>query len=238
MNLKRLIFFLITLSTIAACSSSGSYTVRSGDSLSQIANQHKMSVNELQRLNNISNPNHIRVGQVLRVNAKAGSVVRNNSAGSRNTATAANHSPQQLPARDNTIITPKPAAPKDQVSTGISGWARPTDGAIVKSYNPNIPGQKGIQIAGNINQPIKAAHDGEVVFAGAGNSGYGQLIIVRHNANTYTAYGYLASINVKEGARVKKGQAIASMGNSFDGRTVLYFEIRTKGQTVNPMNYI
>ncbi|HIW06885.1 MAG TPA: M23 family metallopeptidase, partial [Candidatus Ignatzschineria merdigallinarum] len=104
--------------------------------------------------------------------------------------------------------------------------------------NPNIPGQKGIQIAGTINQPIKAAHDGEVVFAGAGNSGYGQLIIVRHNANTYTAYGYLSSINVKEGTKVKKGQAIAGMGNSFDGRTVLYFEIRTKGQTVNPMNYI
>ncbi len=237
MSLKRLTFFLATFFILQACGSSGSYTVRSGDSLSQIATSHKTSVSELQRLNNISNPNHIRVGQVLRVNGKAGSAVRSNNTSNRNIA-ATNNSPQKLAARDNTIITPKPAAPKDQVSTGISGWVKPTDGAVVKSYNPNIPGQKGIQIAGTINQPIKAAHDGEVVFAGAGNSGYGQLIIIRHNANTYTAYGYLSSINVKEGTKVKKGQAIAGMGNSFDGRTVLYFEIRTKGQTVNPMNYI
>lgn len=237
MSLKRLTFFLATLLIISACSGGGNYTVRSGDSLSQIASQHKMSVSELQRLNNISNPNHIRVGQVLRVNGKAGSTVRHNNTSNRNIA-ATNNAPQKLATRDNTVITPKPAAPKDQVSTGINGWVKPTEGAVVKSYNPNIPGQKGIQIAGSPNQPIKAAHDGEVVFAGSGNSGYGQLIIIRHNANTYSAYGYLSSINAREGAKVKKGQPIAGMGNSFDGRTVLYFEIRTKGQTVNPMNYI
>ncbi|UNM95334.1 peptidoglycan DD-metalloendopeptidase family protein [Ignatzschineria rhizosphaerae] len=237
MSLKRLTFFLTTLLILSACSS-GTYTVRSGDSLSQIASNHKMSVSDLQRLNNISNPNHIRVGQVLKVSGKAGSAVRSNNTTSNRNIAATNTTPQKIATRDNTVVTPKPATPKDQVSTGISGWVKPTEGTVVKSYNPNIPGQKGIQIAGTVNQPIKAAHDGEVVFAGAGNSGYGQLIIVRHNANTYTAYGYLSSINVREGAKVKKGQTIAGMGNSFDGRTVLYFEIRTKGQTVNPMNYI
>lgn len=237
MSLKRLTFFLTTLLILSACSG-GTYTVRSGDSLSQIASNHKMSVSDLQRLNNISNPNHIRVGQVLKVSGKAGSAVRSNNTTSNRNIAATNTTPQKIATRDNTVVTPKPAAPKDQVSTGISGWVKPTEGTVVKSYNPNIPGQKGIQIAGTVNQPIKAAHDGEVVFAGAGNSGYGQLIIVRHNANTYTAYGYLSSINVREGAKVKKGQTIAGMGNSFDGRTVLYFEIRTKGQTVNPMNYI
>lgn len=237
MSLKRLTFFLTTLLILSACSG-GTYTVRSGDSLSQIASNHKMSVSGLQRLNNISNPNHIRVGQVLKVSGKAGSAVRSNNTTSNRNIVATNTTPQKIATRDNTVVTPKPAAPKDQVSTGISGWVKPTEGTVVKSYNPNIPGQKGIQIAGTVNQPIKAAHDGEVVFAGAGNSGYGQLIIVRHNANTYTAYGYLSSINVREGAKVKKGQTIAGMGNSFDGRTVLYFEIRTKGQTVNPMNYI
>lgn len=234
MSFKRLTFFLATLFIIQACSSGGSYTVRPGDSLSLIARNHKMSLRELQNLNNISNANHIKVGQVIRVNGKGGSAVRTSNSGK-----ATNSTPQQIAKRDNTIVTQKaPAAPKDTVSTGISGWMKPTDGAIVRSYNPNIPGQKGIQIAGSLNQPIKAAHDGEIVFAGAGNSGYGQLIIIKHNANTYSAYGYLSSINVREGTRVKKGQQIAAMGNSFDARTVLYFEIRTKGQTVNPMNYI
>lgn len=233
MRLKRLTFIILALVILQACGSSGSYTVRPGDSLSAIARSHKMSLSELQRMNKISNPNHIRVGQVLVVGGKGGSAVRGNSAKSSASQ------PQAIARRDNTIITPKaPAAPKDKVSTGISGWIKPTDGAIVKSYNPNIPGQKGIQIAGSPNQSIKAAHDGEVVFAGSGNSGYGQLIILKHNANTYSAYGYLASIHTTEGAKVKKGHQIASMGNSFDGRTVLYFEIRTKGQTVNPTNYI
>lgn len=233
MRLKRYTLIIVALFILQACGSTGSYTVRPGDSLSKIARDHKMSMSALQKLNNISNPNHIKVGQVLSVNGKAGSAVRNNNAKNSHS-----NSTQQIARRDNTVVTPKPAAPKDKVSTGISGWAKPTQGAIVKSYNPNIPGQKGIQIGGTLNQAINAAHNGEVVFAGSGNSGYGQLIILKHNANTYSAYGYLAAINTKEGDRVKKGQQIASMGNSFDGRTVLYFEIRTKGQTVNPLNYI
>ncbi len=235
MNFKRFAFFLATLLFIQACSSSGNYTVRKGDTLSRIAQKHKMSMRELQRLNNISNPNHIKVGQVLIVKGAATRVRDNNAKASSSSSS----STTAIARRDNTVVTPKaPAAPKDKVSTGISGWLKPTDGAVVRSYNPNIPGQKGIQIAGTLNQPIKAAHNGEVVFAGSGNSGYGQLIIIRHNANTYSAYGYLSSISVREGTKVKKGQQIATMGKSSDGRTVLYFEIRTKGQTVNPMNYI
>ena len=234
MRLKRFTFIIAALFILQACGSTGSYTVRSGDSLSKIARDHKMSMSALQKLNNISNPNHIKVGQVLKVDGKAGSTVRASNAKHNGSG-----STQKIARRDNTVITPKaPSAPKDKVSTGISGWVKPTQGPIVKSYNPNVPGQKGIQIDGSVNQAINAAHNGEVVFAGAGNSGYGQLIILKHNANTYSAYGYLSSINIKEGDKVKKGQQIASMGKSFDGRTVLYFEIRTKGQTVNPLNYI
>lgn len=232
MHLKRLILFLITLLIVQACSSTREYTVRRGDSLSKIAQRHNMSVKELQRLNNISNPNHIRVGQTLVVKGKAGAAPVASTASS-------NANPQALPKRNNTVVTPAAAAaPKDKVATKVKNWRKPTAGNVVRSYNPNIPGQKGIQIAGTLHQPIVAANDGEIVFSGAGNSGYGQLIIIRHDANTYSAYGYLSSINVREGRKVKKGEQIGTMGNSFDGRTVLYFEIRTQGQTVNPMNYI
>ncbi len=233
MYLKRLILFLITLLIVQACSSTREYTVRPGDSLSKIAKQHNMSVKELQQLNNISNPNLIKAGQTLVVKGKAGEVPV------ASTAASSNANPQPLPKRNNTVVTPAASpAPKDKVTTPVKNWRKPTAGNVVRTYNPNIPGQKGIQIAGTLHQPIVAANDGEIVFAGAGNSGYGQLIIIRHNANTYSAYGYLSSINVKEGRKVKKGEQIGTMGNSFDGRTVLYFEIRTQGQTVNPMNYI
>ncbi len=235
MNWKKLAFVTATAMIIQACSSTTTYKVRPGDTLSTIARNHKMSVSQLQSMNNIANPNHIKVGQVLTVSGKGGTPVR----GSNNTAKATTGAPTPIARRDNTIVTPKaPAAPKDTVQTGLSGWVKPTEGAVVKSYNPNIPGQKGIQIAGSRGQRINASHGGEVVYAGSGNAGYGQLIILKHNSNTYSAYGYLSSITVQEGMKVNKGQQIATMGESSDGRTVLYFEIRTKGQTVNPMNYI
>lgn len=234
MNWKK--FALVTTAAviIQACSSTTTYKVRPGDTLSTIARNHKMSVSQLQNMNNIANPNHIKVGQLLTVSGKGGTPVRSSSS-----AKATTGAPTPIVRRDNTIVTPKaPAAPKDKVQTGITGWIKPTNGAVVKSYNPNIPGQKGIQIAGSSGQRINAAHKGDVVYAGSGNAGYGQLIIIKHNSNTYSAYGYLASITVREGMKVNKGQQIATMGESSDGRTVLYFEIRTKGQTVNPMNYI
>ncbi len=232
MHLKRLTLFLITLLIVQACSSTREYTVRPGDSLSKIAQQHNMSVKELQTLNNIANPNLIRAGQTLVVKGKA-------SAAPVASTVSSSANPQALPKRNNTVITPTAAPPpKDKVATKVKNWRKPTAGTVVRTYNPNVPGQKGIQIAGTLHQPIVAANDGEVVYSGAGNSGYGQLIIIRHNANTYSAYGYLSSINVREGRKVKKGEQIGTMGNSFDGRTVLYFEIRTQGQTVNPMNYI
>ncbi len=230
---------------LQSCASSGKYTVKRGDSLGAIASRYNMSVNDLARMNNINNPNFIHPGQVLRVK---GSNVRGprSSFGSVSqpaprTANARSSAPNRATASTpNRAIAPAkaPAPPQDRVKTGIKGWARPTPGTIVKSYNPNIPGQKGIHIAGRPNQSIVASHNGEVVFAGRGNTGYGQLIIIKHNGNTYSAYGYLASISVDEGMKVNRGQQIATMGRNTEGKDVLYFEIRTQGQTVNPANYI
>jgi lipoprotein NlpD len=91
---------------------------------------------------------------------------------------------------------------------------------------------------GKIGQPIIAAASGRVVYAGSGLIGYGQLIILKHNDTYLSTYGYTASLLVKEGEEVKKGQRIATMGEGPERKPRLHFEIRRNGEPVNPRRYL
>lgn len=216
---------------IAACSSSGTYTIRPGDSLSSIANRHGISVAELSRMNNISNPNHIRAGQTIKV--RGGAKVSSRSSGS---TSSSNYKPPVNKNTDHSIQASSAYTNKPIPKMG--GWHKPTQGKVVRSFNPNLPGHKGIQISGKLNQPVYSANNGEVVYAGQGSGGFGQLVMVKHANNVYTAYGYLSSISVREGQRVNSGQQIGTMGISSDGRTILHFEVRVNGTAINPTRYV
>ena len=96
----------------------------------------------------------------------------------------------------------------------------------------------GILIDGNSGQSIKAAANGTVVYSGSGLIGYGELIIVKHNDTYLSAYGYNASLLVREGQVIKKGQKIATMGEGPGGKPRLHFEIRRNGKPVNPRQYL
>jgi len=98
--------------------------------------------------------------------------------------------------------------------------------------------KQGIDIAGNEGDPVSATADGEVVYSGNGLIGYGELIIVKHNASFLSAYGHNRARLVKEGDKVKAGQAIAEMGSSASSRDELHFEIRKNGKPVNPLEYL
>ncbi len=230
MIIRLPILFSVVLILTACASNTGTYTVKSGDSLSAIARRHNLTITEISRMNNITNPNRIHAGQVLKVRANA--KVNQESYGTRvSTASSTKPSTNASSTKATPSYTNAPI-PKQ------GGWSQPTRGKVVRSFNPNLPGHKGIQISGSPNQAIYSANDGEVVYSGRGNSGYGQLIIIKHTSALYSAYGYLSSINVSEGARVKSGQQIGTMGQSNDGRTVLYFEIRANGSPINPTRYI
>ena len=93
-------------------------------------------------------------------------------------------------------------------------------------------------INGKSGQSIHAAASGRVVYAGSGLIGYGELIIVKHNETYLSAYGYNASLLVKEGDQIRKGQKIATMGEGPERKPRLHFEIRRNGTPVDPRQFL
>jgi lipoprotein NlpD len=97
---------------------------------------------------------------------------------------------------------------------------------------------KGLKIAGKLGDPVVAAADGRVVYAGSGLRGYGNLIILKHNETYLTAYAHNQTLLVKEDQTVRKGQRIADMGSSDADKVMLHFEVRRQGKPVDPAKYL
>ena len=115
-------------------------------------------------------------------------------------------------------------------------WIRPTAGKTTGVFGRG--GNKGIDIEGSFEQPIRAAARGRVVYSGSGLVGYGKLVIVKHNNRLLSAYAHNERLHVGEGDEVKIGQHIADMGRSGKGREMLHFEIRRDGKPVDPLRFL
>ena len=229
----------------------GFYTVRPGDTIMRIATEVNQPWRDIARWNNLDNPNVIEVGQVLRVVPPTGTAVATAPAlteGPR-PATAA---PAPAPAKPTVPVAtqttpgvtpapapaPAPAAPPPPPSAGADDvdFIWPASGALVAGFDEAK--NKGLGIAGKAGDPVLAAADGRVVYAGAGLRGYGNLIILKHNNTFLTAYAHNQTLLVKEDQNVKKGQKIAEMGSTDADRVKLHFEIRRSGKPVDPARYL
>lgn len=125
-------------------------------------------------------------------------------------------------------------------SRGTGSFIWPTYGGYISSYQGMRWGQfhKGIDIARPYNRTIKAADNGVVVFAGW-DGGYGKKIIIDHHNGFRTVYAHLATISVRVGQTVQKGQKIGVMGSTGNSTGVhLHFEIYKNGVLQNPMKYL
>ncbi|MFU0447635.1 murein hydrolase activator NlpD [Pseudocitrobacter faecalis] len=131
-----------------------------------------------------------------------------------------------------------PNASSTTTSAPISSWRWPTDGKIIEGFGGSEGGNKGIDIAGSKGQAITATADGRVVYAGNALRGYGNLIIIKHNDDYLSAYAHNDTMLVREQQEVKAGQKIATMGSTGTSSTRLHFEIRYKGKSVNPLQYL
>ena len=136
--------------------------------------------------------------------------------------------------------TPAPSTPAAAATATVGevSWRWPAGGVLVGSFVAGDPTRQGIDLAGKAGDPVRAAAAGSVVYSGNGLVGYGELIIIKHNASFLSAYGHNRKRMVREGEQVQAGQVIAEMGSSSASRDSLHFEIRRNGKPVNPLDYL
>lgn len=118
----------------------------------------------------------------------------------------------------------------------VTRWLWPGKGPVERAYSAVL--HKGIDITGQRGDPVYATAAGVVVYAGTGVKGYGVLLIVKHNEQFLSAYGHNDVMLVAEGASIRAGQQIARMGSSGTDTVKLHFEIRRKGQPVDPLRLL
>jgi lipoprotein NlpD len=219
----------------------GFYSVRPGDTLTKIALDHGQAWRDIAKWNGLDNPNVIEVDQVLRVapppmeaaaNRQTKPVMAQNQ-------TLANSSTSNTPtptassaSTSNTPNAAPSASPPVNVSDDGMAFAWPHPGPVLAGFDEAK--NKGLDFAGKAGDPVLAAGDGKVVYAGSGLRGYGNLVILKHNNTYLTAYAHNQTLLVKEDQSVTKGQRIADMGSSDSDRVKLHFEIRKQGKPVDP----
>lgn len=226
----------------------GYYAVKPGDTLLRIALESGQNWRDIVRWNNLADANVIEVGQVLRVVPPAATVASARPAeplprpvgpGGPAASPATTPPPTTPPAAvaASPAASPPAAGSAAGATTAVAGdddirWAWPATGPVVASFDEGRT--KGLAIGGRAGDPVVAAADGRVVYAGSGLRGYGNLVIVKHNNTFLTAYAHNQALLVKEDQMVRRGQKIAEMGSTDADRVQLHFEIRRQGRPVDP----
>jgi lipoprotein NlpD len=200
----------------------GFYRVQAGDTLFKIAFENGLDFQTLAEWNKLADPDRIEAGAVLRLNPPAPAVMTQSLPPQPKVST------RSLPA-EPTVAAPPDDAPPDR-------WAWPGRGELLTRFGDGL--SKGIDIAGARGEHVQAAAQGKVAYTGVGLRGYGKLIIIRHGRTLLSAYAHNASILVKEGQDVARGQIISEMGDTDTDRVKLHFEIREYGKPVDPLNYL
>jgi lipoprotein NlpD len=231
----------------------GYYAVKPGDTLLRIALDNGQNWRDIVRWNAIDNPNVLEVGQVLRVvppgvDAAAAAPkgvstarVESRPLEPKPAAAAAPAAPTTPPAAPVAAApTPAPApapaaapvtaAPRD--ADDDVAWAWPSTAVVAAPFDEGR--NKGLVFTGKAGDPVLAAADGRVVYAGSGLRGFGNLVIVKHNNTYLTAYAHNQTLLVKEDQAVRRGQKIAEMGATDAERVQLHFEIRRLGKPIDP----
>ena len=240
------------------------YTVEPGDTLYAVAFRLGVDYRTLASLNDIDPPYVIRVGQALKtvpnaarggaaaaLETNAAQVSDTQRASETSVTSAAGNGAARATEGESITATAKPAARKSEpgppshtLSTAktptpnapVDRWSWPAEGKVSRAYSAER--HKGIDLVGERGSPVMATAAGVVVYAGTGVTGYGALLIVKHNDTYLSAYGHNDALLAAEGQRVDAGQVIARMGSTSSDSVKLHFEIRRNGRPVNPTSLL
>lgn len=214
------------------------YIVKKGETLYSISWRSGIDVRDIAKWNNITTPYQIFPGQKIKLINQLRSPVKKSLQKSNGNI-------------DKIKVVKKPIAQKKNPAYGgivdkksidlnqkVRRWKWPTKGKVITYFSSQQQISKGINIAGKRGQPVWSTADGKVVYAGDALSGYGKLIIVKHNEDYLSAYAHNDRILVKEQQTVKAGDEIAKMGSTDTDKVMLHFEVRFRGKSVDPMKYL
>ena len=244
------IFILSVILVVTGCAANAPargvyHTVQKGQTLYKISQVYGVEEIYLARINKISDPTQLHIGDriyipgattVKTVPATVTHSTPQQKPKSQTTKKPATKQPSSTPAKTTTTKSPPPR--KAPVGKGEFIW--PVKGKLVKRFNSNSSvGSKGIEVSVKSGTPVSSAAAGKVIYSGDGISGYGNLLIVRHDDTFFTVYGYNKKNLVQTGAFVSKGEKIALSGSPpSGGEPRIYFEIRYGKKPVNPISYL
>ncbi|WP_406029980.1 peptidoglycan DD-metalloendopeptidase family protein [Succinivibrio sp.] len=222
------------------------YIVKSGDTAVSVSKKHGLKLSELVSLNKLKKPYSLYKGQKLKVSS-SDLLADNGKKTVPVKKTKEVQSVVPVAGREEIVTTDAMTSAsivktnKVEIVKGRSkkvksiDWMWPCKGRVIANFSS---ANKGIDISGSRGQSVNAAAAGQVVYSGNALRGYGNLVIINHNNEFLSAYAHNDMLLVKEGDKVKKGQVIAKMGSTDTDSVKLHFEIRYKGNSVNPRNYL
>ncbi len=237
------------------------HVVAKGDTLYAIAWRYSLDYKHLSKINKITPPYAIKPGQVIQLAGVAPRVpyrvsqrkVRQVKARAPTVAAQPKATKSVTPAQAKPPLKIQPSIPKNRSKKSTSAplavktstvkskslvWSWPVKGKLVSSFSVGKGLNKGIDIAAKLGESVRAAADGQVVYAGSGLRGYGNLIIVKHQNSYLSAYAHNSLLLAKEGDDVTRGEKIAEVGGSGAAAVKLHFEIRRDGVPVDPLKYL
>lgn len=231
------------------------HTVKPGDTLYYLARTYDVSVDALRRENDIWDPTGLRVGQTLRLPRTKGRLPETGSAQFASLGATpmpkpagratASQQPKQLasvprtkpPTRPAAWPSPRPEAGAKSATGSAPSFGWPARGPILSSFGSKGNGMRndGVNISLPAGSPVLAAQSGQVIYAAQGPKAFGNLVLIDHGGGWVTAYAHVASMSVRAGERVVRGQKIATVGSTgLVTAPQLHFEIRKGRKPLDP----
>lgn len=241
----------LSLLFLTACGGGIYHTVKPGQTLYRISRTYGISEPVLAKANNIADPTRLLAGTRLFI--PGADRVRNVPV-VRPATTQLKAAKKSKPVKKQSTVTRQPAkkttnkvtqskrtAKKTVKSTSIKRLQWPLRGKVIRSFSATAKAGsgKGIEIAVRVGSPVQAAEAGKVIYSGDGIHGYGHLIILQHENDLFTVYGFNQRNYVRQGDFVSKGEKIALSGVPPAGGTPrVHFEVRKGKLAVNPILYL
>jgi LysM repeat protein len=229
------------------------HTVQSGENLWVIAREHGVDVPTLYGANEQLDGGYIHPGDQLVVPSQKGVLVSVKKERSLSEIADRYRVPLATVARANHLEHDTPLEPGQEIfvpggrplDRGTFIWPLVNFGRISSGFGYRTHPiyrrrlwHSGIDLTAGYGTPIRAARSGRVTSCGW-NGGLGKTVVIRHDNGFQTVYGHCAKIHVKRNQYIKKGQTIASVGNTgISTGPHLHFEVRKGGRAVNPLRYL